>query len=214
MTTTPVDLNRLLAAVDRATIELRSSPEVPPSVEALVDGLADLLHADSPASLGMDPYLASSLYAGALRSLEALRHDRAAARRSDLRVALEQVRQAIRDGAEGAPVGADVAAKDALRHLATTVTVTQPELAALLGVSVRQMQRWLAEDGPSPTGEEEARVRTVAAVANQLRHVFTGPGVAAWFTRPHPFLGKPPAELLGDPLERPRLLALATGARA
>lgn len=213
-TTLAMSLDQVLSAADQATADLRSSRDVSPAVESFVEELADRLHAGSPTDLHVDPYLASAIYAGALRSLKALRHDNARARRADLRVALEQVRQAVRDAVDTAHVSADVPVKEVLRHLVAIVSVSQPELATLLGASVRQMQRWLVEDGPTPLGNDEARIRTVAEVANQLRYVFTGPGVAAWFARIHPVLGRPPVELLDDPLERPRLLDLATGTRA
>jgi hypothetical protein len=87
-------------------------------------------------------------------------------------------------------------------------------VASLLGISPRQLQRWLSPDGPAPEGADAARVRMVAQVANQLRHVFTGPGVVRWFHRPHPRLGRPPRDLLDDPLEIPTLLDLAVSARS
>lgn len=56
-------------------------------------------------------------------------------------------------------------------------------------------------------------MRIVAQVVNQLRHVFTGPGVVEWFRRVHPHLRVKPLTLLGDPLRYPELVAAATGAR-
>lgn len=217
MTTTAapaaVDLPRLLSDVETATAALRRSATVPPAVEAFVEALADVLHAEAPASLGTDPYLASSLYAGALRALRAL-HLPEDTRLGELRLALEQVRQAARDALHGAPVAADAPVRAVLRETVSMMGVPQPELAALLGVSTRQLQRWLADDGPLPSGRDESRVRAVAAVAAQLRHVLTGPGVAAWFGRVHPELDAPPAELLADPLALPRLVSLASALRA
>jgi hypothetical protein len=54
-------------------------------------------------------------------------------------------------------------------------------LAELLGVSVRQLRRWLAAGGSEPAADDAARIRAVGNVVNQLRHSFTGPGVVAWF---------------------------------
>lgn len=212
-TTVALDLGSLLADADAATVALQRSADVPDVVETFVEGLADVLHAEAPGTLGADPYLASSLYAGALRALRALHQDDPT-RRTELRVALEQVRQAARDALEGAPLADEVPVRDALRQLVALVRVSQAELAGLLGVSTRQLQRWLAEDGPVPTGRDEARVRALARIAAQLRPVLSGPGVAAWFTRRHPELGVPPLELLGDPLAVPRLAALASALRA
>ncbi|MGH3524498.1 MAG: hypothetical protein ACRDU4_17155, partial [Mycobacterium sp.] len=84
----------------------------------------------------------------------------------------------------------------------------------LLGVSVRQLQRWLADDGPEPAADDAARIRVVGQVVNQLRHSFTGPGAVAWFDREHPVLGRRPIELLDDPLAYPRLREAAAAARA
>jgi hypothetical protein len=81
-------------------------------------------------------------------------------------------------------------------------------------VSVRQLQRWLADEGADPAGNDAARIRIVGQLVNQLRHAFTGPGVVAWFTRPHPVLGMPPIELLDDPLAYPQVIRAATAARA
>jgi hypothetical protein len=212
-TTTVLDLGALLEQADLATAALRTARSVPEEVASFVDGLADLLHAEAPESLGTDPYLASSLYAGALRAMRAL-HQGGGHQRGELRLALEQVRQAARDAVAGAPVSDGRPVKTVLRELSAMVRVPQPELAALLGVSTRQLQRWLADDGPVPSGREEGRVRALAKLAAQLRHVLTGPGVAAWFTRQHPELGVAPVELLADPLELPRLVELASALRA
>ena len=212
-TTTALDLRGLLDDAQAATAALAGSAGVPDAVEAFVAGLADVLHAEAPAAIGTDPYLASSLYAGALRALHALRL-RDPRRRDELRLALEQVRQAARDGLHGAPIAAEVPVRSVLRELVAMLGVPQAELAGLLAVSTRQLQRWLAEDGPVPSGDDEHRVRAVAAVAGQLRHVLTGPGVAAWFTRRHPEIAAAPVTLLDDPLALPRLVELASALRA
>lgn len=212
-TTTVLDLAGLLADAEAATAELRRSAGVPTAVEAFVERLADVLHAAAPGSLGADPYLTSSLYAGALRALRAVHHDDPG-RRAELQVALEQVRQATRDALQGAPLADEAPVRPVLRELVAVMRVSQAEVAGLLGVSTRQLQRWLAEDGPVPSGPDEARVRAIARIAAQLRPVLSGPGVAAWFTRPHPELGAAPVTLVGDPLAVPRLVALASALRA
>jgi hypothetical protein len=94
------------------------------------------------------------------------------------------------------------------------LNVPQKTLAELFGVSVRQLQRWLAHDGSEPAADDAARFRAVAHVVNQLRHAFTGPGVVAWFDREHPVLKRRPIELLNDPLSYPRILSAATASRA
>jgi len=209
-----VELQQLFEAVNAATAALRRSQAVPPEVAELVDSLGSALHAEAPLRLGADPYLTTMLFAAALQAGKALRHDNAQLQRRELRVALEQFRQALRDIVSGTPFGADTPVKAVLATAASVMSVPQKDLADLLGVSTRQLQRWLAPEGPSPVGDDEARIRIVAQLINQLRHAFTGPGVMAWFRRRHPTLRAKPADWLDDPLRYPRLLAAATGSRA
>jgi hypothetical protein len=212
MTEAPVDLGALLNRATAASRRLARSADVPAEVVAFVEDLGRSLQADAPLRLAVDPYLSTTLFAGALQAVSALRDRDQTARRLGLRVALEQVRQALRDIEDAAPVAADQPIGLVLARLVEVLRVAQPQLAGLLGISTRQLQRWLA--GGEPSGDDEARVRVVAQVANQLRHVFTGPGVLRWFERPHPRLGRPPAELLDDPLQYPQLRELATATRA
>lgn len=211
--TTAIEVPRLLAELEAATTALRAARDVPPAVATFVESLADELHAENPHRLGIDPYTSSALFASALLASKALRHDGVQEQRRDLRIALEQLRHVVRDVSDVAAVGDDRPVKEVLAQLVSTLAVPQAQVAALLGISSRQLQRWLSPDGPDPDGPDASRVRIVGQVANQLRHVFTGPGVVRWFQRPHPQLGKPPLELIGDPLNAPRLLNLALSAR-
>lgn len=214
LTTKKSELAEVLEQVAAATGLLRRSAQVPREVEDFVDGLDAKLHADTPLRLDVDPYLSTTLFAGALRAVKALRHDNPATQRHDLRVALEQVRHALRDIVDGAPVATDVPVRQVLTHLAETLNVPQKDLAELLAVSTRQLQRWLAPGGPVPSGTEEARIRIVAQLVNHLRHAFTAPGVLAWFRRRHPVLGQTPVALLDDPSMYPTLRDAAAGARS
>lgn len=219
MTTTYIPVStwvgQLLAAVTEATVALRRDRHgIPEPVVALVDSLAEVLHADAPESIDLHPSFTAPLFAGALRASEALRLSDRPAARANLRIALEQVRHALRDIDDEAPVAEPVDVAQVLRRLVDELGLPQSELAPLLGISTRQLQRWLAAGGPSPSGHDEARVRTVARLVNQLRHSFTAPGVPAWFRREHPQLGAAPIDLLDDPLDYPRLLAAARGARS
>ncbi|MDA8038091.1 MAG: hypothetical protein M0Z69_02825 [Actinomycetota bacterium] len=207
-------LPQLLEAVNGATLSLRRAKEgVPPEVSQLVDELDSLLHAQAPLALGVDPYLSTELFAGALRSMKALRRDDGAAQRRDLRVALEQVRHALRDIVDGHWASEEAPVLEVLGTLVATLRAPQPELARLLGISTRQLQRWLAGNGAAPSCHEEARVRMVAQLVNQLRHVYTAQGVPAWFEYRGPEMGATPLELLEDPINFPELLAAARGAR-
>jgi hypothetical protein len=207
-------LEDALEQVVSATNLLRRSEDVPREVERLIDALDTTLHADTPLWLDVDPYLSTMLFAGALRAVKALRHDDRSQRRRDTRIALEQVRHALRDIVDRSPFAADLPVRDVLVRLADSLNVAQADLADLLAVSTRQLQRWLSPDGPSLGGHDEARVRIVAQIVNQLRHVFTAPGVLAWFRRPHPHLGEAPIGLLDDPATYPRLQDLAVASRS
>ena len=214
MITTAVELRDLLSEVNDATKLLQRSTTVPEQVIGLIDSFESALGAATPSRMQADPYLMAALWAAAFRAQKALRHDNAAEQRRDVRVALEQFRQALRDIVENQPYNDDAAIGDILARTVQTVAAPQKTVADLLGVSVRQLQRWLAADGPEPAADDAARIRVVGQVINQLRHSFTGPGAVAWFNRRHPVLGQPPIELLDDPLRYPQLLGAATAARA
>ena len=128
--------------------------------------------------------------------------------------ALEQFRQALRDIIENQPFDDGAPVRDVLNRTVATLSAPQKTLAELLGVSVRQLQRWSAPDGTEPSANDAARIRAVGQIVNQLRHTFTGPGVTSWFERRHPILGQRPIELLDDPIAYPQILAAATAARA
>lgn len=207
-------LSALLEHVDAATRALQMSAIVPDEVAALIDSFDLVLHAETPLRLVADPYLTTMLFAAAFRAEKALRHDDAETRRRDLRIALEQFHQALRDIVSNRPFATDTPVRGVLANAVAAVSMPQREFAELLGVSTRQLQRWLAADGPVPAGDDEARIRIVAQLVNQLRHAFTGPGVLAWFNRKHPVLGVKPMARLGDPLGYPELLRAASGARS
>ncbi len=214
MITTAVEFRDLLGEVNDATKLLQRSKTVPERVIGLIDSFESTLGAATPSRLEGDPYLTSALWAAAFRAQKALRHDNPQEQRRDVRIALEQFRQSLRDIVENLPYNADAPIRDVLARTVETVAAPQKTLAELLGVSVRQLQRWLAADGPEPAADDAARIRVVGQVINQLRHTFTGPGTVGWFYRRHPVLGQPPIDLLDDPLRYPKLLGAATGARA
>ncbi|QZA18704.1 hypothetical protein K3U93_05860 [Mycobacterium malmoense] len=214
MSTTEPDLGALLGRVDQATKLLQRSKTVPGEVGQLVDSFERTLGAATPLRLEADPYLTTTLWAAAYSAEKALRHDNKERQRRDVRIALEQFRHALRDIVENRPYADDVPIRDVLTRTAEVLAAPQKTLADLLGVSVRQLQRWLAQDGAEPAADDAARIRAVGQLVNQLRHSFTGPGVVAWFYRDHPVLGRRPIDLLDDPLCYPRLLNAATAARA
>lgn len=222
MTTTrraPIqDLARkVYPAVEHAQRMMMTATTVPNEVAELIDTVADTL-GDSYAawgSEGVDPYLGQILLAATLAGEKGLRDPNVDMQRRRVRLALERLRQTLRDIVDEAPADEDSSSKEVLQWLAEVLSVSQSELASLLGVSTRTLQRWLAESGPSPEGEDEMRVRMVARTVAHLRHVFTGPGVLRWFERPHPDLAdRPPRELLQDPLRLPQLTRLASRSRS
>ncbi|WP_102141926.1 hypothetical protein [Mycobacterium hubeiense] len=211
---TTVDLEDLLEEVNDATKLMQRSKTVPQKVVALIDGFGSALQHGMPPRGEADPYLTAALWEAAYRAEKGLRHDNAYEQRRDVRLALEQFRHVLRDLVENQPYREGASARDILARTAETLAAPQKTLAELLGVSVRQLQRWLAEDGPEPAADDAARIRAVGQVVNQLRHTFTGPGAVAWFYHPHPVLGERPLDLLADPLRYPQLISAATAARA
>lgn len=212
MSTTEMGLEPLLAQVNTATQLLATSPEVQPEVAELIDSLDRRLGAPLP--IDADPYLTTTLWSAAFRAEKALRHDNPDDAHRDVRLALEQVRQALRDIVDRRPYSDDVPITEVLNNTMTILNASQNTAAELFGVSARQLQRWLAPGKAQPSGLDAARVRIIGQIVNQLRHTFTGPGVAAWFTRTHPTLGRAPIDMLDDPANYPEVLAAATAARA
>lgn len=84
------------------------------------------------------------------------------------------------------------------------------ELADLIQVSVRQLQRRRREGG----GVSSQRLQLVARLTAILRHGWSDRGVLAWFNRPRSELGnRAPIELLDDPARERDLLLLARAGR-
>lgn len=88
--------------------------------------------------------------------------------------------------------------------------LTVAEVAALTGVSVRQLQRRRRDGG----GVSSARLQLVAQLVAILRHSWTDRGVLAWFEKPRAELdGRAPVELLDDPARERDLLLFARAGR-
>jgi hypothetical protein len=135
---------------------------------------------------------------------------------SDLDVAdrflmeMEAVRHIIRDVLDEQP---PVELRDArnavvlLEEWLPGVRVVQ--LAELLGLSPRQLQRRRREGG-----ESTARAELVVRLTAILRRGWTDQGVVAWFHRPQGRLnGKKPIDLLDDPSYERQLLTAARAGR-
>lgn len=211
-------LGGLLEELNSAASSLRGSADVPAEVKRLVASLPKRMHADTPLrALTGDPYLAENAYAGAARAAAALIEaspDEEA--RRELRLALEQIRQALRDLVEARPVDEDAPISEVAAWLESTFQLPQKEVAELFNTSVRTWQRWLAGDA-RPNPNQSIRLRRVAKLAMNLRHALTGPGAARWFTRQNPSIkngGGSPIELLSDDDGYRRLVTLAAGMRS
>jgi hypothetical protein len=123
----------------------------------------------------------------------------------------EQLRHLVRDAMDGHVGGAGKSAEEVMESLRRTLpSVRQVELAALLGRSQRQVQRWAVQSGPPPR-----RLELVAKIAALLQHSWTEEGVVAWFFRPRADLGgKKPVDHLDDPAREDDLITVARRGRA
>jgi hypothetical protein len=123
----------------------------------------------------------------------------------------EQLRHLVRDAMDGHVDGAGQSSKEVMKSLRGILpSVRQVELAALLGRSQRQVQRWATHEGLPAR-----RLELVARMAALLRHSWTEDGVVAWFFRPRPELhGKKPVDLLDDANLEAELLMAARRGRA
>ncbi|WP_249010369.1 hypothetical protein [Conexibacter sp. DBS9H8] len=219
MSATGCDL-RQPAVVERelagANARLAGSAETPAAVIGLVEDLADAIGAGDRSSVAtVNPWLWIQVQGAALRAQAALREEDPVRRRA-LRLALEQLRFLFARIAERAPVGEAEPAGAIARWLeATLAAVPQAQKAALVGVSPRTYQRWIAAGEAVHLGaEEERRLRVLARLVNQLRHSLTAPGVIDWFDTPRQDLdGAAPGELLGDPARLEALLGAAAASR-
>lgn len=128
-----------------------------------------------------------------------------------LLVSAEQLRHIIRDAIDGHVGGAGGSSAAVMSSLRQTLpSIKQSELAALLGKSQRQVQRWAAQGGPPAR-----RLEMVARLAALLRHGWTEQGVVYWFMRPRPDLGgKKPIDALDDLDREADLMSAARHGRA
>src|SRR4029078_8717509 len=89
------------------------------------------------------------------------------------------------------PHSADPSPKQLVQWLAERTEVSQATLAELLGVSARQLQRWLSTaEAAQPEGKDARKVRLGARLVNQRRFVLTPAGTVDWFDWPRSDLGQ------------------------
>jgi uncharacterized protein (DUF2384 family) len=203
--------------IGEANQRLARERDVPSSILELIRELSDAIgEADNATVSQVDPSLWIQIQAAALRaqSAAALVDDRE--QRRVIRVALEQIRFLFARLAERQPVSEDRPIKDVLAWLDEKLHVPQRRKADLLGVGERTYQRWISpSETAAPEGPQERRVRVVARVTAQLRHVLTGTGVADWFETPIEDLDdRKPLDVLGDPVAIEQVLHLAVAPRS
>ena len=199
-----------------ANQRLARMAEVPGSIRELVDAVSDELIALDADAFGEDPYLLVAIERAALQAKRALDVDDEPAQRRAVRLALDELHRLCVALAEREPVAVDRDANSVARWLVDTAGLAARQLAPLVGVHERTLQRWAAEPPQSvPSGEDERRLRSVAQVVAQLRHALTAPGVLAWMAAPDDELGgQSPAQRLDDPAGLPAVLAAARRLRA
>jgi hypothetical protein len=212
----PVDLDRpalAAAAAGALNDRLAAEPTVTPGMAAAVRAFTSAVR-ETPLERWVmaDPYLALLVHRAVLEAGAAAD----SADRDGLRLALERLAHVLASLGEAEEVGEGRTPKDLARWLVEAVDAPQRDLADLLGVDLRRLQRWLsARERTQPDGEEARRVRAVARLVAQLRHAFTGAGVLAWFDWPRPDLdGATPRELLADPVRLPDLVLAAGSTRS
>jgi DNA-binding transcriptional regulator YiaG len=164
----------------------------------------------------IDPHHAVIVLRSAVSAQRALEDPESPEARDQLRVALESIRQSLAAIAEREPVGDERTPKQIVQWLAERSEVSQSKLADLLGVSARQLQRWLSASEPvQPEGEDARKVRLVARLVDQLRFALTPGGTVDWFSWPRTDLGdRRPLDLLADPGEEPTLTLIAGALRS
>ena len=158
----------------------------------------------------MDPYLRSALLTAVIHALRSEENED----RKELRIAVERIRQALRDLLDEHPVwrGGPKHAAVWLRQQGLSVD----ELEGLLGASETTIRRWVKpEDESGPSGEQADRVVVIAKIVNHLRHAMTPRGAVQWLRRPHPALDdRAPIDEVKDAESYRRLIHLASGARS
>ncbi len=120
---------------------------------------------------------------------------------------LETVLECLLAYSEGLPVGEDRPPSEILGWTLNILHLPQVEVAAMLGVSLRTVQRWLRGQG-RPGAEEAARIRRLATVVNEAQFALSSEGIVSWLFRPTAYLdGRTPLDLVrGAPPDADALL--------
>lgn len=128
-----------------------------------------------------------------------------------LLIRLEQIRHIIRDALDESLGVKDDDGRGVAERLTVWLDgVRQRDIADLVGVSPRTLQRLLKDGGTPPN-----RMRLAARLVVILRRAWTPAGVMAWFRRPRMELdNRAPIDVLDDPEYEERLMSAARQGRA
>jgi hypothetical protein len=208
--------------LEDANRRLVQEPTVPAAVATLViDVAAAIMHVtpQERLSVGVDPNAWIDLQrAAGLAQAVAYGERNAKKQRRELRLLIEELRFRLARLAEREQLADERPIGDIVQWFDATVTISQSAKAALLGVGDRTYQRWVSpSEQAGPGGDEERRLRIIAWLVGDLRHVLTAAGVVHWLEHPHPALrGRTPVAVIqaGDPEDLAALYDLAAAARA
>ncbi len=130
-----------------------------------------------------------------LDSLRAIQNERPLDAFDKLLLNIEAMRHLLRDALDGHVEGSEDDVSVVVQRLQQWLPrASQAELADLMGISIRQYQRW-GQMHSAPT----RRAQIVARLIAILRRSWTDAGVVAWFYRARPELEeKPPIDVLDD----------------
>ncbi len=111
---------------------------------------------------------------------------------------LETVIECLLAYREALPVGEDRSAAEVLEWTVAALELPQLEVAAMLDVSLRTLQRWLRGQS-RPGAAEAARIRRLARLVNEAGFALSPAGVVDWLRRPTPYLeGRAPLEVVRE----------------
>lgn len=205
------------AEVQRLNDRLARERTIP---HAIAEAVRELVAGIDETALGrweaVDPHHAVVVLRSAVSVQRALEDADAPAARDRMRIALDSIRQSLAAIAEREPMADERDPKEIVQWLAAHTEVSQARLARLIGVSARQLQRWLSPlEASRPEGSDARTVRVIARVVAQLRFALTPAGTIEWFDwRRSDLDGRRPRDLLDDPAGEPALWAAAAAMRS
>lgn len=146
-----------------------------------------------------------------LDSLRAIQNEQPLDAFDKLLLNIEAMRHLLRDALDGHVEGCEEDIAEVVQQLQQWLPrASQQELAGLMGISVRQYQRWGRMNSQPPR-----RAQLVARLVAILRRSWTDAGVVAWFYRPRPELNeKAPVDVLDDAAYEQALLRAVRQGRA